>query len=169
MPFCKLDDVNIFYEDIGYGEPILFLHSHYNRGILAFSCQMQAFHGKYRCILPDFRGHGRTTSDNPHWGIPMNVVDMIQFLDALNIEKVHLIGYGGGSVTGFHLALRHPKRVASLVSIGYSGLPYKVLNAEEWLAEGMLKNKNYDTINLINNKHYDAHKGDWKGFLEKNL
>ncbi|MEM5770104.1 MAG: alpha/beta hydrolase [Bacillota bacterium] len=167
MPICKRSDVEIFYEDIGFGEPILFLHSHYNRGILAFACQMQAFHKKYRCILPDFRGHGRTRSDNPDWSIPKSVEDMVGLLDALKIDKAHLIGYGGGAVTGFHIAIKHPERVVSLVSIGYSGLPYPKDESDEFLAEGLLRNRQFDIINEINRKHFDAHKGDWQGFLRK--
>ena len=37
-------DVNLYYEEIGYGEPVLFLHSGYSRGILAFSGQIQPFY-----------------------------------------------------------------------------------------------------------------------------
>lgn len=167
MPICQLSDVNIFYEDIGFGEPILFLHSHYNRGILAFACQMQEFHKKYRCILPDFRGHGRTTSDTADWCIPQAVEDMMELLDALHIERAHLVGYGGGAVTGFHIAVKHPERVVSLTSIGFSGLPYQVEDGDSFLASGLLREGRFDIINEMNRKHYDAHHGDWQGFLER--
>lgn len=169
MPYCQLDDLELFYEYIGFGEPILFLHSHYNRGILAFACQMQAFHKTYRCLLPDFRGNGRTKSPNPEWGIPMNVRDMADFLDRLGIPRAHLIGYGGGSVTGFHFAIEHPDRAASLTSIGFSGLPYHVDLFDTFSPEALLRDGRYDIINEINRKHNDAHRGDWQGYLRRTL
>ena len=61
MPYQRINDLNLYYEEVGSGEPILFLHSGYSRGILAFSGQIQPFYSAgYQCILPDFRGHGRT-------------------------------------------------------------------------------------------------------------
>ena len=59
MPYAQVQDLKLYYEEFGVGEPILFLHSHFSRGLLAFSSQILPFQGKYRCIFPDFRGHGR--------------------------------------------------------------------------------------------------------------
>ena len=60
MPYIKLNDLNMFYEEFGKGETVLFLHSHFSRGLLAFSGQILPFAGHYRCLYPDFRGHGRS-------------------------------------------------------------------------------------------------------------
>ena len=43
MPYQQVGDCSIFYEDNGIGDPILFLHSAYSRGIIAFSGQIQPF------------------------------------------------------------------------------------------------------------------------------
>ena len=56
MPYIKLNDLNMFYEEFGKGETVLFLHSHFSRGLLAFSGQILPFAGHYRCLYPDFRG-----------------------------------------------------------------------------------------------------------------
>lgn len=167
MPVCVFDNVQMFYEDIGFGEPILFLHSHYNRGILAFACQMQVLHKKYRCLLPDYRGHGRTTSENPDWNLKMTIDDMISFLDSLKINKVHIIGYSCGGQVGFNIAAKYPEKVASFISIGNSGLFDGPTEDDSFLAEALIQNKQFDIINEINRKHYCAHKGDWQGFLLK--
>lgn len=36
MPYIKGKDTNLYYEDIGIGETIIFLHSSFSRGILSF-------------------------------------------------------------------------------------------------------------------------------------
>lgn len=41
MPYIKINDLEMFYEEFGRGEPLLFLHSHFSRGLLAFSAQIQ--------------------------------------------------------------------------------------------------------------------------------
>lgn len=67
--------------------------------MLAFSGQIQPFYAAgYRCLYPDFRGHGRAKCNNMMWNSAMITEDMIGFLDRLKIEKVNLIGYstGGG-------------------------------------------------------------------------
>lgn len=50
MPYIKLNDLDLFYEEFGRGETILFLHSHFSRGLLAFSAQILPFSGSYRCL-----------------------------------------------------------------------------------------------------------------------
>ncbi len=51
MPYVKTRDLEMYYEKMGVGDPVIFLHSHYSRGILAFSSQLLDFQQKYsrRC------------------------------------------------------------------------------------------------------------------------
>lgn len=62
---------------------MLFLHSHFSRRLLAFSAQIQPFSGKYRCLYPDFRGHGRTRCGSLAWNSCMITDDMAGVLDVL--------------------------------------------------------------------------------------
>lgn len=168
MPTCVIKDIELFYEDIGVGEPILFLHSHFNRGILAFACQMQAFNKQYRCILPDFRGHGRTRCDSLVWDAGMILEDMTVFLDALGLQRVHVVGYSAGGGIGFHMAVQYPQYVASLTSIGCDGFPFAE-NAYDFLPENLLKNQQYDVIEQMKNKHFEAHRGNWQEFMRQSV
>lgn len=118
MPYVNLRDVNIYYEEFGRGETILFLHSHFSRGLLAFSGQILPFSGRYRCLFPDFRGHGRTTSESLEWNSRKIADDMADFLDALNIKNAHLIGYSCGAYVGCYMASKYPEKVKSLITIG---------------------------------------------------
>jgi len=87
MPYIRLNDLNMFYEEFGKGETVLFLHSHFSRGLLAFSGQILPFAGHYRCLYPDFRGHGRTMCENLEWNSRMIADDMANFLEALEIKS----------------------------------------------------------------------------------
>lgn len=168
MPTCNIKDLELFYEDIGVGDPILFLHSHFNRGILAFACQLQAFNKQFRCILPDYRGHGRTRCESLVWDAGMILEDMIAFLDSLGLQRVHVVGYSAGGGIGFHMAVKYPQYVASLTSIGCDGFPFAE-DAYNFLPENLLKNEQYDVIEQMNNRHFEAHKGNWQEFMRQSV
>lgn len=118
MPYIKLNDLELFYEEFGRGETILFLHSHFSRGLLAFSAQILPFSGSYRCLFPDFRGHGRTRCGSLAWNSRMIADDMAGFLDALGIPSAHLFGYSCGAYVGCYMAAKYPEKVKSLVTVG---------------------------------------------------
>lgn len=164
MPYAKLDDVNIFYEEFGKGETILFLHSHFSRALLAFSGQILPFQKNYRCLFPDFRGHGRTTSESLYWDSRMIADDMAQFLDVLGIESAHLIGYSCGAYVGCYMASKYPDKVKSLITIGGAVYP-RPEGSDDYLPENLLRKNETEFIETIQLRHLDAHRGDWQTYL----
>ncbi len=168
MPYQQVNDCNVYYEDIGTGEPILFLHSGYSRGIIAFGGQIQPFFHTYRCLLPDFRGHGRTTSESRDWDTPIIAEDMAGFLHALGIGKTHLLGYSLGGGVALHLASRHPELVKSVITIGCSGQADPT-GSEDFEPEALIKNHQDAVIERIKNLHMDAHGGDWQHHMRMSV
>lgn len=169
MPYQRINDLDIFYEEIGWGEPILFLHSGYSRGVLAFSGQIQPFYAAgYRCLYPDFRGHGRTRCKNLNWDSDLIAEDMISFLDSLEIEKVHLIGYSTGGGVAYYMASRYPERVKSVISIGNGGVIDSV-GAEEFLPETLLEQGAIEFIENVKHLHVEATGGDWQEYLRQEV
>ncbi len=168
MPYQQVRDCSIFYEDVGIGEAILFLHSGFSRGILAFSGQIQPFFHRYRCLLPDFRGHGRTHSDSKEWDTPSIADDMTDFLDSLGIEKVHLIGYSLGGGVALHMAAKQPEIVRSIITIGCSGVADPT-GADEYEPEALIRKNQFDFIDRIKSLHLDAHGGDWKQHMRQSV
>lgn len=164
MPYANLDDVNIFYEEFGKGETILFLHSHFSRALLAFSGQILPFSRNYRCLFPDFRGHGRTTSESLYWDARMIADDMAQFLDVLGIESAHLIGYSCGAYVGCYMASKYPDKVKSLITIGGATYP-RAEGADDYLPENLLRRNETEFIENMQLRHLDAHRGDWQTYL----
>lgn len=107
--------VDIAYTDIGQGEVLLLLH-----GIPTWSylyhqvIDQLALH--YRVIAPDFIGHGWSDHrDLFDRSIEVQAKMIIKLLDALKIEKVHLIGHDTGGGVGLILAIYHASRINKLV------------------------------------------------------
>ncbi len=168
MPYINCNELDIYYEEFGRGETILFLHSHFSRGLLAFSGQILPFSGKYRCIIPDFRGHGRTICDNLEWSSRIIADDMINFLDKLGIEKAHLIGYSCGAYVACYMASKYPDRVKCMITIGGGAYP-RANGAEDFLPENLIKNGELDFIEDMKVRHFEAHKGNWEKYLQETV
>lgn len=69
----------------------------------------------WRVILADTRGHGDSSAPPAPYAIDDLVADTVAVLDALGLERVHLVGLSLGGMMGFGLGILHPRRVASLV------------------------------------------------------
>lgn len=169
MPHLKVHDLSIYYEEIGTGEPVLFLHSAYSRGILAFCGQIQPFYSAgWHCYYPDLRGHGRTRCEDLTWDSARIAEDMVAFMDQLNIDKANLIGYSTGGGIAYYMAARHPKRVKSLIAIGNGGF-VDAAGAKDYMPEALLARGETDFIGKMEALHADAHQSDWEEYLQQEV
>lgn len=71
---------------------------------------------EFRVIRPHLRGHWDSTPapEDYQWTVEGLVSDLKNFLDALGVDKVHLVGESLGGFLGYHLAYRHPERLKTL-------------------------------------------------------
>jgi len=70
---------------------------------------------KYRLLLVDLRGHGRSQNNAPTLAINQMLEDLTGLLDQLNIEQLHIAGYSLGGYLGLMLAINQPRRVTTLL------------------------------------------------------
>lgn len=171
MPYINGKDIKMYFEDIGVGEPVIFLHSSFSRGIVSFSAQIMDLQSDFRCLYPDLRGNGRTVADSLEWDMPQIADDIILMMDELGIEKSHIVGFSLGGYISFYCAIKYPNRIKSIVSIGadatYNDIDREA--AKNYEPDNLVKNGYQRWIELIKANHYDAHKGDWKLFVTRTL
>ncbi|WP_178382326.1 alpha/beta fold hydrolase [Paenibacillus sp. P3E] len=166
MPYIQLGDLELFYEKMGTGEPVIFLHSAYSRGILAFASQILDFQNAYTCYFPDFRGHGRTRCNNLAWSTPQLADDITAFMEQLSIPKAHLIGYSLGAGVAMAVALNAPERVFSMTTIGSSGFK-EPSGADEYEPEWLAAHGKDVIIQQMLERHEEAHRGNWQEFMRQ--
>lgn len=168
MAYVRLRDLEMFYEDAGAGDPVLFLHSSFTRGVMAFSAQIPIFPLKYRCLLPDMRGHGMTKAPGLEWSVPELAEDMIVFLTALGIDKSHLIGYSLGGDVALYAVTKRPDLFKSLVTIGTSGMVTEETKRQAALYEppSLEQRNEFGFIRALEENHRVAHSGNWRRFAE---
>jgi 3-oxoadipate enol-lactonase len=120
MPFLHTGDLEIFYEVIGHGEPILMLHGFGGTGHSDWRYQIPVFSQNYRMIVPDLRGHGRTDHPEAITGpefFQLATSEMVELVSELGLAPVHVLGFSMGSSVAAWLYYSDPSLVRSLVLV----------------------------------------------------
>jgi 3-oxoadipate enol-lactonase len=114
MSTAKIGDLDVYYEVHGTGDPLLLI-----MGLAADSTawmfQVPAFEPHYRTIVYDNRGVGRTSKPAGPYTMHQMADDAAVLLDALAVDRAHVVGVSMGGMDAQELALRYPGRVRSLV------------------------------------------------------
>jgi len=113
--FVGLGEARVAYYEEGGGEPLVLLHG----------CPFSSFvwrkviprlSPRYRCLAPDLLGLGDTeTSEGADWSLRAQAAMVVGFLDALGIERTHVVGHDHGGAVAQLLAAEHPERIDRLV------------------------------------------------------
>ncbi len=119
MTTIRANDLEIAYEEIGSGPPLVMLHGASTTGRETFAAQIPALSESFRLLLPDARGHGRTRWDAADgFEAEWLVDDLEAFVDTIGLRTFHLIGYSMGAMTALGFAVRAPERLRTLVVVG---------------------------------------------------
>lgn len=115
MPIAQFDDLELYYETHGQGEPVLLVSGLGGVGSY-WQPQMKSFTEKYQVILHDHRGSGKSSHSNIKYSIEQMADDVVRLMDELKIERAHLVGHSTGGVIGQVMAIDHPERLKSVVA-----------------------------------------------------
>jgi 3-oxoadipate enol-lactonase len=113
MPKVRVGDIDMFYMEAGRGEPLVLIMG-YGGDHLAWAFQVRALAERYRVITFDNRGVGQTDAPDHPYTTRMMAEDTAGLMDALTIDRAHVIGVSMGGMIAQELALNHPQRVRSL-------------------------------------------------------
>src|SRR3954454_8463265 len=114
MPRIAVGEGSLYYERQGVGFPVLFIS-----GLAGYASfwqdQVAAFAKSFDVITHDHRGIGQSDLTRSGFTVDRMAADVIGLMDALEIERAHIVGHSTGGAIAQTLAIEHPKRVASIV------------------------------------------------------
>jgi len=117
------------YHDVGSGEPVLLLHGS-GPGVSAWAnwrLSLQGLAPEFRLVAPDLAGFGYSAAPADMIHTRQTWLDQIvSFLDALGLDRVHVIGNSFGGSMALALAIAHPARVDRLILMGSVGVPFEL-------------------------------------------
>ncbi|HGL6449167.1 TPA: alpha/beta fold hydrolase, partial [Clostridioides difficile] len=98
MAYFNYNDKQCYYNEIGDGTPLLFLHGN-TASSKMFNDIINFYKDEYKVILIDFVGHGKSQMVDKFsadlWFD--EAMQVICFLEAMNYKKVNIIGSSGGA------------------------------------------------------------------------
>jgi len=116
MPSIERDGLQIHFEDLGSGPPVVLGHSFLCSGEM-WAPQVPALAEGHRVINIDERGHGRSGNLTEPFDLYDMVADVVAVLDALEIERAVWAGLSIGGMVAMRAAITVPDRVAGLILV----------------------------------------------------
>jgi pimeloyl-ACP methyl ester carboxylesterase len=120
MPQKEVNGLLHYYEQIGEGTPLVFIHGAFADSQI-WEPQWHYFSSQYRLVRYDLRGHGKTgISTLDRYSMNTFADDLKSLLDSLEFVSPVLCGLSWGGSIAQAFAVRNPKRVRALVLAGSS-------------------------------------------------
>jgi pimeloyl-ACP methyl ester carboxylesterase len=114
VPKLRIEDIELYYEVHGQGEPVLLIHG-LGSSARDWELQVPAFAERYQVVAFDVRGHGQSDKPPGPYSVPLFAHDAAALVRALDIAPAHVVGISMGGMIAFQLAVDEPDLVRSLV------------------------------------------------------
>lgn len=148
MPKVNVNDINIYYEIHGKGFPLVMITGLAGDSNWWSLEEVKAYSHYFKLIIFDNRGAGRTDKPKEDYSINQFANDVLGLMDALKIEKAHVLGSSMGGMIAQEIAINHPERIGKLVLCStHCGGMKKVNPSQEVL--DMMTSPNQDLIDGI--------------------
>lgn len=119
MPKVQANGVSLYYEVHGQGQPLVLIMG-LRRSLSWWYRQLPELSRRFRVIAFDNRGAGRSDQPDMEYSIKLLAADTAGLMDALGVDRAHVLGVSMGGYIAQELALAHPERVMGLV-LGCTG------------------------------------------------
>ena len=135
MPYVDATRAKLYFEESGYGYPIIFIHE-FASDIRGWDAQVRYFSRSYRCIAYNARGYppSDVPDDASLYSWELAVDDIAALMRGLRIERAHLVGLSMGGYAALQFGLRYPEKASAIVaaSVGSGSHPSQ---RDAWLKE----------------------------------
>ena len=133
------DGTRLYCEEAGQGSAVVFVHE-YAGDWRTWEPQMRHFARSHRCVTYSQRGYppSDVPTDPTRYSQDLAVSDVIAVMDALKIDKAHVVGHSMGAATALHVGIHHAKRCISVTAAGCGfGSSHDTQNNAQLLAKAL--------------------------------
>lgn len=117
MPRATINGVELFYEESGQGEPILFHHGYTGSHDVWSELIAPRLRDRYRCIVMDARGAGDSGHPASGYTVEQYARDVVGMADFLGLDTFTYCGHSMGGVIGMELGITHAARLNKLILV----------------------------------------------------
>ena len=135
MSFIEVNGANLYYETFGLDTPgrvpIVLIHGSTGTGRSTWSLVAPLLARQYPVIVPDCRGHGRSSNPARSYSFSEMAADMTGLVRALGYERAHIVGHSNGGNVALLTLMEHPEEVQSAV----------LQAANAWISPDLVENE----------------------------
>ena len=135
MPHLRVNGVNLFYDFQGPEDgELVILNNGVFMNTTSWAFQLPALVSRYRVLTYDMRGQGQSEHPAGEYSLEQHGEDLVALMDALHLDKAHMVGTSYGGELNLVMGIHHPERCQSLViiaSVSHSE-PLLVAMIERW-------------------------------------
>ena len=135
MPYAEVNGLSLYYEEEGQsdGDPLILLHGAggtIDDPVGGWAGLVPSFGERYRLVLVEHRGHGRTANPAGFMTFEQIGDDVAALAGQLDLGPAHVAGISDGGVVALDLALRHADTVRSIVVLGANHTTHEGVQAQ---------------------------------------
>lgn len=114
MPIAKIKNLDIYYEIIGQGEPLVMIRG-LGSNVDHWYEQAPALSKKYQLLVFDNRGIARSSDPGGSFSTRDMAADTAALMEAAGFKSAHVLGYSMGGMVAQEMALNYPEKVNGLI------------------------------------------------------
>jgi len=142
--------MQMYYVLHGQGEPLVLLHG-FTGSSSDWSLFLHDLASEYQLVIPDLRGHGRSTNPSMEFTFRQCALDIFALLDHLGIVRFKALGLSGGGNTLLHMAIQQPSRVKAMVLV--SATSYYPVQARKLMGQFTVDNLTDEEWHVLRQRH----------------
>lgn len=115
--FAEINGAKIYYEEYGKGEPLLLIHGN-GGSIESMGNQIDYFKSKYRVIVADNRGQGKSELKTDSLTYVQITKDIEELVNRLKLDSISIIGWSDGGIVGLQMGISGKSKIKKIVAMG---------------------------------------------------
>ncbi|MFC5044305.1 alpha/beta fold hydrolase [Aquimarina hainanensis] len=115
--YVTVNGAKIYYEEYGTGKPMFLIHGN-GGSIKDMGNQIDYFKSKYRVIIADNRGHGKSELKTDSLTYTQIAHDWSELATKLRIDSLHIIGWSDGGIVSLLMGIYHPSKTKKIAAMG---------------------------------------------------
>ena len=115
--FTEINGAKIYYEEYGKGEPLLLIHGN-GGSIESMGNQIDYFKSKYRVIVADNRGQGKSELKTDSLTYVQITNDIEELVNRLKLDSISIIGWSDGGIVGLQMGISGKSKIKKIVAMG---------------------------------------------------
>lgn len=160
--YITVNGAKQYYEIYGQGDPLVLIHG--NGGNIAYmKPQIEFFAKKYKVIVMDCRGRGKSELGKDSLTYNQITKDIVRILDYLHLDSTYIVGRSDGGIIALLLAIYYPEKVKKVVAFAANLTPDTTALYPSFYNEVIKERKQADEMLAKNDTTQD-----WKVIQQRN-